>query len=162
MGKKARRKNLGASLREAMAMAKLAQAEDKYGNKWGMQPWPMNDAYCSYKGCDFTQTVAVALAGQKCPHCRKPLSWAGKWYVDKEIKLEDGRKKTVQVLKYREPLGKWKDGYVPTNTENTPENSEGDRGSSQLLQGGHPVRDKNSEGKPGRIESLNQSDGMQK
>jgi len=102
------RRNLGATIREAIAMAKLATMEDKYHNKWGNGQWPMNDAYCSYKNCDFNQTIAVALAGQKCPHCRRPLSWSGKWLIDKEITLEDGRKRIVRVEEYREPLGKWK------------------------------------------------------
>lgn len=111
MGKK-RRRNLAATLREAMELQRLANATDKYGNKWGMGTWPMNDAYCSYIDCDFEQTVAVALPGQKCPHCGKPLSWSGKWEVEEEIEVEgdNGRKRTKKVrsLQYRESLGKWK------------------------------------------------------
>jgi hypothetical protein len=120
-----RRHNLATSLREAIAMAKMESMEDKYHNKWGSRTWPMNDAYCSYANCDFEQTIAVALPGQKCPHCRKPLSWAGKWEVEKEVVGEDGRKRIVRTLEYREPLGKWNERYgttKKTDGDSTPTN----------------------------------------
>ena len=129
-------KNLAQSLREAIDMARLAGEKDKYGNNWGMSQWPMNDAYCSYKGCDFQQTIAIAVPGQKCPHCKKPLSWSGKWLVDKEIELEDGRKRTIRVREYREPLRKWKKSHGSvTSTPNTETSNTGSNRSEELQPG---------------------------
>lgn len=120
------RRNMGASLKEMMAMAKMATMEDKYHNKWGNTAWPMNDAYCSYADCDFNQSIAVALPGQKCPHCHRPLSWAGKWEVEKQVTLPDGRTRTVKASEYREPLGKWskKYGTTPSSDGNSDTNNE--------------------------------------
>jgi hypothetical protein len=95
-------------VREALQADELMAREDKYGNKWGMQQWPMNDAYCSYMNCDNKEIVKIALAGQKCPECGKPLSWSGQWEVERVVEQEDGRKKLMKVLEYRDPLGKWK------------------------------------------------------
>lgn len=78
---------------------KLLKREDKYGNKWGLKRWPMNDAYCSYLDCENKEILKIAFPGQKCPKCGRPLSWSG---VKKE--RVNGEAKYT----YLEPRGKWK------------------------------------------------------
>jgi len=84
------------------AQQDLIKRKDKYGNQWGTDHWPMNDAYCSYLNCSYTEVVKIAFPGQKCPKCGRPLSWAGirKGAIDKKT----GKREVI----YNEPKGKWK------------------------------------------------------
>lgn len=68
----------------------------------------MYNAYCSYKNCEYADIIPVAFAGERCPSCGKPLSWAGTQEVVTEETLPDGKKTKKKTVIRRAPIGKWK------------------------------------------------------